>query len=261
MRRVTSIMFCLAACGVSLSAGAITVAQLQKEMAGKQKFTVIDIRDTKLFDQGHIPGAINIPASLCPLKRLPPLGQVVIYDDGLGFRGKAGLNSAAAALSAKAGITVDILAGGFAAWESAQGLTTRGAGIHRETFNYLTYAELAAADPGDVVLVDLRKPTPAVLKISGGLTDLAKEFPGRRVTSGTPAQLDGAPLVVLIDSVDGSAEAQARLLKVRGIRRYAILAGGELSIARKGRRGLARSGPRYDVPASVKNPPPAETAK
>lgn len=260
MRRITSIMFCLAACGVSLSAGAITVAQLQKEMAGKQKFTVIDIRDTKLFDQGHIPGAINIPASLCPLKRLPPLGQVVIYDDGLGFRGKAGLNSAAAALSAKAGITVDILAGGFAAWESAQGLTTR-----------------VRHSPGNLQLPDLcgiggcrsrrccaRGSAKAHASRPENLRRPYRPCEGvsrPRVTSGTPAQLDGAPLVVLIDSVDGSAEAQARLLKVRGIRRYAILAGGELSIARKGRRGLARSGPRYDVPASVKNPPPAETAK
>jgi rhodanese-related sulfurtransferase len=52
------------------------------------------------------------------------------------------------------------------------------------------------------------------------------------------------PLIVLIDSADGSAEALARLLKAGGSRRYAILAGGELSLARKGQPGLKRSGPR-----------------
>ncbi len=242
-----------------LPAGAMTVAALQRELAAGSKVTVIDLRQTSIYARGHIPGAINIPASLCPLKTMPPLGKVVVYDDGLGRRGQADLQTAAAALGQKPGITVDILSGGYAAWQSAQGLTTAGRGLRPETFNYITYAELQAADPGGVVLVDLRKLTKAVLKNSSGLTDLGREFPGRRVSASALAQTAGsaeaAPLVVLIYSADGSAEAAARLLKARGNQRYAVLVGGELAIARQGRPGLERSGPVYR--GTIQNPPPA----
>ena len=70
-----------------------------------------------------------------------------------------------------------------------------------------------------------------------------------------------ASLVVLIDSVDGSSEAQARALKARGIRRYAILAGGELAIARKGRRGLARTGNQFNFTPHHQNSSTSEPAK
>ncbi len=221
--------------------------------------TIIDVRQPSLFAKSHIPGAINIPAALCPLKNMPPLGKVVVYDDGLGRRGTGELQTAAAALAEKPGITVDVLSGGYAAWQSAQGLTTVGRGLRAETINYITYAELQAADPSDVVLVDLRQRTKAVLKTSSRLTDLSREFPGRRVTASALAQTEGnsgvAPLVVLIDSADGSAEATARLLKAKGIQRYAVLVGGELAIARRGKPGLERSGPASRGTIQNQNPP------
>ncbi len=61
-----------------LSASARPVAGLQKRLAGTDKITVIDIRSPLAYRQAHIPGAINIPAAVCPLKKLPPLGQVVL---------------------------------------------------------------------------------------------------------------------------------------------------------------------------------------
>jgi len=153
------------------------------------------------------------------------------------------------ALGQKPGITVEVLAGGYAAWQSAQALTTVGRGLKPEGFNYITYPELLAAQPGDVVLVDLRKLTKEVLKNSTSLTDLKQEFPGRRVNSSALAQSAGepgsAPLLVLIDSADGSSEAAARLLKAKGVRRYAILLGGELTIVRKGKPGSERTGSSY----------------
>jgi len=255
MMRLAKIIFVsLAICGAASSAPAITVADLQKKLAAGERLTVIDLRDTKLYAEAHIPGAINVPASLCPIRNFPPLGAVVIYDDGLGRRGQAALNAAAAALAAKNGIAVDILAGGFAAWEGAASLTTRAAGLKPESLNYITYAQLQAADPRDVALLDMRRTTAAVLKSAGGLSDLAKEFPGRRIVSAAPKPQDGAPLVVLIDSGDGSAQAQARALKLSGVRRYAILVGGELTIARKGLSGLARNGASMDSPLSVQKP-------
>ena len=235
------------------------MAALQRVLAAGDKLTIIDVRQTSLFAKDHIPGAINIPAALCPLKNLPPLGKVVVYDDGLGRDGMGALQTAAAALAQKPGITVDILSGGYAAWQSAQGLTTAGRGMRAETINYITYAQLQAADPGDVLLVDLRKPTRAVLKNSSRLTDLGREFPGRRVTASALAQPEGnsgaAPLLVLIDSADGSAEATARLLKAKGFQRYAVLLGGELAIARNGKPGLERSGPAYRSTTRNQNPP------
>jgi rhodanese-related sulfurtransferase len=246
---------------LALPAGAITVAALQRSLAAGDKVTIIDARQNTVYAKGHIPGAINIPASLCPLKKLPPLGKVVVYDDGLGRWGMAEFQTAAAALARKPGITVDILSGGYAAWLSAQGLTTTGRGIRQETFNYITYAELQAEVPGDVVLVDLRQLTKVVLKDSSHLTDLNREFPGRRVTTSVVGQAEGnsgaAPLLVLIDSADGSSEAAARLLKAKGIRRYCVLIGGELAIARKGKPGLGRKGPGDRRTTQNQTPPSA----
>jgi hypothetical protein len=135
-----------------------------------------------------------------------------------------------------------------------------------ETINYISYAELQALDPGAVVLVDQRKLTQAVLNNSSRLTDLMREFPGRRVVASALDQTAGnsgaGPLVVLIDSADGSAEATARLLKAKGFQRYAVLVGGELAIVRKGKPGLERSGASYPGPIENHNPPlTGQTAK
>ncbi|MGA2658093.1 MAG: rhodanese-like domain-containing protein [Verrucomicrobiota bacterium] len=258
-RRTGTLRACLAwaiCLALAPDARATTAAHLREELAAGAKVVLIDVRIPTAFAQGHLPGAINIPASLCSQKRLPPLGRVVVYDDGLGRQNSESLQAAAAALAQKPGITVDILEGGFAAWESAHGLTTRGRGIHHETLNYITYAQLKANKASDVVLVDLRKKTPAPPSSSSPqalaaapepLTDLGREFPGMTLAKSAADQAlnsggDARPLIVLIDSADGSAEAAARLLKAGGSRRYAILAGGELSLARKGQAGLQRSG-------------------
>jgi rhodanese-related sulfurtransferase len=251
MRRNSSTLFCFVSAIVlcwtsSLLAGTITVADLQRELAAGDKLTIIDLRQNTFFAADHIPGAINIPATLCPAKKLPPLGKVVVYDDGLGLRGLADFQKAVTALSQKPGITVDVLSGGYAAWQTANGLTTAGRGMKSEKFNYITYNELQAAVPAGVMLVDLRKLTKEVLKNASSLTDLSHEFPGRRLTHSVSAQAatasNSTALLVLIDSADGTSEATARLLKAQGVRQYVILMGGELAIQRKGKPGLERNG-------------------
>jgi rhodanese-related sulfurtransferase len=249
----------------SLSANTITVADLQTQLAKADKLTVIDIRSPALFAQNHIPDAINVPASLCPYKQLPPLGKVVVCGEGLGRDSTTA--TAAAALAAKPGISVDILDGGFAAWASAHGAGTQEQGFKPEAFNYLSYAELKAASVKEVMLVDLRRPaTPTAQGLSvqalavtnQPLTDLAQEFPGMRQTQlgGTSAKFSAAPgsstppLLVLIDNGDGTAEALARRLKASGNHRYAILAGGEAILSRHGQSGLQRVGSRTTLPAS-----------
>jgi rhodanese-related sulfurtransferase len=240
-----------------LPASGLTVAGLQEQLAGGSKITVIDIRRSSSFRQEHIPGAINIPAPLCPSKNLPPLGQVVVYGDGLG--GDA-VEAAAAALTQKPGLKVEVLEGGFAAWKNSQGLTTRGQGMKRESFNYITYARLKAMKADGVVLLDMRKPAPSA---SQALTDLNAEFPGMRQARSSAEAVQGAsgapPLVVLIDNGDGASEAEARRLKAGGTHSYVILAGGELILARKGQAGLQRNAP--GTAATAKNPSPPGAAK
>src|SRR4030043_401175 len=80
-----------------------------------EQVTIIDIRALELYREGHIPGAINMPATIISKKKLPPLGTVVVYGDGI----RTDLtNGAAEALNAMSGIEAVMLDGGFSAWES-----------------------------------------------------------------------------------------------------------------------------------------------
>ena len=237
MRRHLSLIAILALSLVTVRA--VSPSALQKQLAGGTKITVIDVRSPVFFAQEHIPGAINIPAPLCPLKQLPPLGQVVVYGAGLGSDGVA---AAAAALAAKPGLQVEILDGGFAGWKNTSAMTTRGAGLKRESFNYVSYERLKTFQTAGVVLYDVRRVpranTPAV-------TDLNSEFPGFSQTHSRKEIVRRAAtasaIVVLIDSGDGTAEKEARLLKSSGLNNYVILAGGEHILARHGQRGLQRN--------------------
>ncbi|HZM01549.1 MAG TPA: rhodanese-like domain-containing protein [Candidatus Saccharimonadales bacterium] len=241
MRRTLSKFICLALWAAS-GAGAMTVAQLQDQLAAGAKLTIIDIRSPALYAKSHVPGAINVPESVCPQKALPPVGRTLVYDSGLD-RGDAAAQKAAVELSANSGVKTEVLDGGYAGWESSHGLTTRGKGAKRESFNYITYAQLKAARAGDVVIVDLRRP-----RADKPLSDLAQEFPGTTQVKSTAEKAahavsgGAAPMIVIIDNVDGTAEQSARILKADGSRRYAILAGGEAIVARKGQRGLQRDG-------------------
>ena len=266
---------CLA---LAIPGRAMTVSELQTQLKQGAKLVVIDIRTPIQYSREHIAGAINIPASLCENKNLPPMGKVVVYGDGLASDGAA---DAAAALGKKAGITAEVLQGGLAAWHSAQGVTTLRAGLQLDTGKYISYAQLQSADPADIVLIDLRtvvtnapptspsKGNSATARTTASstsaqsvrsskipdpsvsLTDLAAAFPGVTIAKSPfeipSAQVAGGqsaarnPLLVLIDSGDGSAQAMARTLKTNGSFRYVILAGGEAILARKGQSGLQRS--------------------
>jgi rhodanese-related sulfurtransferase len=251
------------------ASGGITVRDLQMQMTNRlAKLTVIDVRAPALFARAHIPGAINIPASLCPQKKLPPLGHVVVCGEGLG---RDNTEAAAAALAAKPGLNVDVLEGGFAEWESAPALTTRPGGMEPEAPNYISYSELKAANPGDTLLVDLRvRAAPAsptlrqdsIRSDQPPLTDLAREFPGLSSTralfnASRPLSLDSSTalsLLVLIDDGDGAALAMARALRANGMKRYAILMGGETILARHGQPGLQRSSPAVRQPSPTPQP-------
>jgi len=244
-------------CGVQFARGATAVSpvEAQRMIDAGEKITFIDVRSNAAFKEGHVPGAINIPAALAPQKQLPPLGAVIVYDEGLGRETAA---EAADVLSKKPGITARVLEGGFAGWESSRATTTKGGGLKPEATPFITYSELEKVQGDDVVLVDLRKEPKQVRQGDDPnaappepLTDLRKEFAKVRGITRSPfdvpqsrqagATANTKPLLILIDNGDGAAQATARQLKANGVTRFAILAGGETAIARKGRPGLSRS--------------------
>jgi rhodanese-related sulfurtransferase len=102
----------------------------------KVPLTLVDVRDASLFKGGHIPNAINVPARVLELKKLPPLGRVVVYGRGLGQEDMA---KAVAVLNKKPGIQAEILEGGYAAWKMSLGTTTAAAGLHPDVVNVISY--------------------------------------------------------------------------------------------------------------------------
>ena len=121
---------CLGACTAASLAHAISPAQLHQQMAKGAKLTIIDVRNTDVFQQAHIPGAISIPAALCSAKKLPPLGRVIAYDGGLGNNI---VETAVAQHNAKPGIRAEIREGGLAAWDALKLGATRGRGVEKQT--------------------------------------------------------------------------------------------------------------------------------
>jgi rhodanese-related sulfurtransferase len=258
MRSLATLQLMVAAAGAlaALEGFGATPAEVQQALARGEKVTVLDIRGTAEFQKGHIPGAINVPGALIPEKTLPPLGRVVVCDEGLG---RAGLDQAVAALNRKPGITAEALTGGLAGWETANGLTTRSPGLKPEELKFITYDQLQRSDFADLVLVDLRHPRPEARQDAAGaaapspppLTDLSRAFPAALVTRSpfrlpqsrqADAQRTGQPpLLVLIDDDNQTAAEMARTLKANGLARVVILAGGEAILAREGKPGLGRS--------------------
>lgn len=260
---------CLSAPGVD-AAGAATAASLKAMLERGEAVTVIDIRSAREYGEGHIPGAINIPAVLVPGRTLPPLGKVVVCGVDVAAAETAG---AVRALNGKPGIAAEALEGGYGAWFSLGYANTRPGGIEGAKDNYVTYQELerAAANP-DLVLLDLRRALQgaAPRETAGplatgnaprGLTDLAAQFPGVKIVKFAPATganrtgerapataLPGGATAragrfyVLIDDGDGTAEQVAHRLKAAGVGRVAILTGGETTLVLRGKAGLGTTG-------------------
>jgi len=239
----------------------ISCEELRDVIERQEQLLLVDCRDNASFQGGHIPGAINIPARLCGLRSLPPVGRIVVYGDGID---ELSVREAVEALNATQGIQAEMLQGGILRWEALGYQSTRVKGFREEQLPYVGYEELAgmASNNPDVVLLDARTPPDQQepgqstrgfgADVPGtGPTDLTTTFPGVRVvrlwqrgntrgiTSGSrwSAELkidnnEHTELYVLIDSGDGTAEKLARKLKAAGIRRFVILAGGEESLVR-----------------------------
>lgn len=246
----------MVALGFATTALAISPTELQAMLSAMRRPVVIDVRPRARYEQGHIPGAINIPAASLTRKSVSPFGQVVVYGDGID---DAPTQAAMDALARAAGVDVLQLDGGFAAWEAATLTTTRQAGLSDEIFEYVTIDDLSriAEQNPDVVLLDLRPPQESDRHGVDSGIDLERKFPKRktvrpdhsrwrkyregRIGAGEllhQRSLSKKPLYVVIDEGDGAkAEAVARRLRGRGIRRIAILAGGDNALRPDGGPG------------------------
>jgi rhodanese-related sulfurtransferase len=261
----TGFIFLVLLTAMTVSA-AVTPEELNRRMNSGESLTLIDVRPTLDFAQGHIPGAINIPANALASRRLPPLGEAVIYSEGLG---RLDEERVLEELNRKPGIRAEILSGGLAAWESVNLPTTAPKGLSRQEVPVITYQQLLSANPREMLLVDLRGgeegraaatdlrallPHARLHRPSLGLEQTGRRSPpdagsARRerqaglvrdpvVQRANPASY----LIILIDDGDGSAVEAAEALRSQGNRRVVVLAGGEDILRRGGRSGLERSG-------------------
>jgi len=242
---------------------------LDERLVRGDRITLIDIRPTVDYAEGHIPGAINIPAGGVASRRLPPIGEVVVYGDGLA---RTDAEAAVAELNEKPGIRAVALLGGLAAWESAGLATTAPTGIVRQEAHVITYQQLIAANQRELLLVDLRAEggRRGIGGSSQGPTNLKQLLPAARVHRPAAAGqergqsiyhaardpvLRGAnpseKLLVLIDDGDGIANDLAETLRGQGNRRVVVLVGGEEILRRGGRSGLGRTGATFTIDANA----------
>lgn len=252
-------IFCIAGLAglLAVPTMAMTARELAVLLEENTSLTLIDVRDASLFQRGHIPNAINIPERVLALKKLPPLGRVVVYGRGLGQEDMA---KALRSLNEKRGIDAEVLEGGYAAWEMDRGSTTQSIGLRGDALNVVSFQSLQDlhVEDGDVVLVDLRTPPPLARQGVGSENQpvsLSEKFPGKSVVK-SPFEVAGVPgsgklarqsdkplpLMVLIDDGDGKALEMARILKANGVQRVVVLAGGERILERDGAPGLQRIG-------------------
>ncbi len=253
---------------------ASTPAQLREQLDNKEQITVIDIRLPSQYRAGHIPGAINIPASVIKNKHLANFGKVVLYGSGLG---RENVEQIAADLRSNPGTEVDVLVGGYAAWLDAGGVYAAKPGLRKPQVEFITYNELKKHNKGNMVFVDMRKSKSSRNKnamavnslIPATNDNLFAEFPGVQIINNpfaqqTPLSLQSAdsrnesPVYVLVDSGDGSARKMAWALKANGNRKVLVLLGGEEMMKRRGRTGLQRMGPGAGL---LGNPDKKEAAK
>lgn len=100
---------------------------------GDPGFVVLDSRSTASWDQGHVPGAVHLPAALIPERAaalLDPAVPVITYCWGPGCNGA----TRAALALARLGYQVKEMLGGFEYWvregfafETWEGVERRGA--------------------------------------------------------------------------------------------------------------------------------------
>lgn len=243
----------------------VTPTELAERLARNDGVLVIDVRPTSVYSRGHIPGAISVPLSALPHKRLPTAQPVIIYGDGLGWVDES---QALKALADRPGLNATVLEGGYANWLAQTRLTTAEGGVKPESLPGITYDRLLAADKTGMVLMDLRGTSSSAAKTETdrtvsalsvktdvlatfaqklGVPVVASNQAGAAAAPSTNARAlstasaaDSDQLLVLVAEDEAAATDAARQLRASGQYRFTILIGGMEAIRREGRVGSAR---------------------
>lgn len=261
------------ACPALSAAEGMTATELQDKLREGESLALIDLRSSTLFEQGHVPGAMNMPVRGLNPRRLPSSRALVFYSDGLG---RVDAQRAAEQVSEATGRgDVHWLRGGFAAWESAALQTTRQntseTGLVSDPVASITYHDMVESAGREMRVIDVRTPMDAPAQGGFGLasddaargrqpTDLGALLPQASIerleekpnTEGggfglaserAATRMKADPeseLIVVIDDGDGSGADLVRALRSSGNRRVVLLAGGETILRHEGRPGLGR---------------------
>jgi len=206
--------------------------------SGQQKLTLIDVRNPALYSQSHIPNAINIPSFAIASKRLPRLGNVVVYGDGVDI---TVTQKSVELLNAKPGISAEMLDGGFAAWSSSQTIMQGKHGLELNTVHYLTFQKLEeiAATDSSLVLVDMRtqkdKTSLRSVFANAQIVDASSKAESGIISSiQSNSSAKNKKLFVLIDDGDDSGARIASQLHAASMKRVAVLMGGEITLKTRG---------------------------
>ena len=229
--------------GIQSPANAISPQELDLEISSGQKITIIDIRLNLHYRKNHIQNAINIPASHIDRKRLPSLGRVVVYDEGIDIEA---LEQAVTLLNAKPGIQAEALDGGFSAWSAHHKVVQLDRGLSARQSRSLTYQQLQKMSGryDELLLVDLRmgqqqeslaEHFPNIL-VYDPIDTVQKEVANPEVSSYLLETIpkDNQKVLILIDDGNGFSEKVSDKLHAARIKRLAILVGGEKALRTRG---------------------------
>lgn len=236
MRKLTRIVFVILTYIYSSTCLSITVSDLESLLTSAESLTVIDARNRILFQQGHIPSAINIPMQIMTMKRLPAIGRVVVYDDGIDT---LKITESVRQLNAKQGVQAESLEGGFSAWMKHH-QTTHKRGLSRHVIKEITLQtfEKYIAAENSLVAIDLRSnvartdilikyPRLTLLRAQLKQNQSKKNMLRSRYILPINGQTEKQNLYVLIDNGNGESVKLAYRMQVMGYTRVTILAGGE----------------------------------
>ena len=235
----TALFLCIL-CFLCSQSMALTVETLQQRVNAKERLTIIDIRLPEKYAAAHIPNAINIPLAAIETKRLPPIGNVVVYDDGIS---DIEVNQAVALLNQKRGINAEALDGGFLQWETKQSSSYEKNGLLQGRNVYIDYPLLADwVEKGqEFIIVDLMNQEanlPQALRAYHHL-DITNLSTSATIIAEINQELANVQtqLLLLVDDNNLLAEKVAKQLYAAEITRVRVLAGGRLALEQEGKSG------------------------
>ncbi len=214
----------------SSGANSLDVQELKSKIQAKEKLLMIDIRSVERYRMAHIPNSINIPAAVLNRKRIPFLGDVVIYGDGVNV---GVTKDAFDYVALKPGLSAYILDGGYPAWSALESVVFSQKGLSVSQEMDLSYQRLVELSKNEVrpILIDLR-----MAEVKESLVDhfpLNKVFSVNKNSQNLIVDIvakcpkDNKQLLVIIGNDPSFSNQVANKLHAAGVTLLAVLVGGE----------------------------------